>query len=348
MNQETALAQPTELRPISAALTKPQKAAVVIGVLGADAAGPLLEQMDEESLRRFATAMAHLKRIPAPVVERTVREFLVELEASDMTVNGGMKQARQMLQDYVAEATLTRIMDDVDAPSAHNVWKKLGHVDHQILADFLMREHPQTAAVVLSKLPPEQAAEILGRMEPDAARDMVVGMTRTKALDPDVVAAIGAAVTEDFLENYRGGGATFKAEERIGTIMTYTSGRIRQAVLGYLDTEKPELAEAVKASMFTFADIHTRVEKRDVSAIVRQVNQELLLKAMIGAQENAPETYDFILNSLSSRYAEQLREELGDFGKVKVREAEEAQNAVLKQVQTMDAAGEIKLIAIDD
>lgn len=344
MTTDTALTERPETMPVeSISLTPPQKAAIIIGILGSDAAGPILEQFDEASLRRFATAMSHMKRIPPALVEKTIHEFLVELSELDMTVRGGMKEARTMLQDYVAEATLARIMDDVVAPSATNVWQKLGHVKHEALAEFLMREHPQTAAVVLSKLPPEQSAEVLGRIDPEAAQTMVMGITRASTLEPNIVEAIGAAVSADFLENYRGD-ADFKPEDRIGTIMTYTSGRVRQSVLSFLDEQKPDLAQAVKASMFTFADIHIRVEKRDVAGLVRQINQDLLLKAMTGAKENAPETYEFVLSSVSSRLAEQLREELAEYPKVKIREAEEAQNAILRTVQAMEAAGELKLI----
>ncbi len=44
-------------------LTRAQKAAVILGILGTEAAGPILERMDEESLRSFASAMSRLRRI---------------------------------------------------------------------------------------------------------------------------------------------------------------------------------------------------------------------------------------------------------------------------------------------
>ncbi|MGD1927031.1 MAG: FliG C-terminal domain-containing protein [Paracoccaceae bacterium] len=130
--------------------------------------------------------------------------------------------------------------------------------------------------------------------------------------------------------------------------MNYTSGEIRQSVLDFLGEKQPEFLEAVKARMFTFADIQDRIEKRDITAIVRATAPEDLLKAMIGAQDTAPQTFEFIINSLSSRVAEQLREEMADAGKVKVREAEEAQNAMLKVIRAMEAAGELALIAVDE
>ena len=334
--------------PREPVLTGAQKAAIIIGIMGPDGAGVVLEQLDENSLRSFAAAMAQLRRVQPETVRNTVLEFLGELDRMDEMVNGGVGHARELLQDYVAEATLTRILDEIDMNSTQNVWKALASVDDQALAEFLSQEHPQTAAVVLSKLSAEHAAKILGRLDDDLARDMVYGLTRASALDSGVLDTIALSVGEDFLANQRTGGAAYKPAERIGTIMNYTRGDIRQSVLGFLDETQPELAEAVRATMFTFQDIHVRIERRDVSAIARGVEQETLIKALKGAEENAPDVFEFILSSISSRVAEQFREALGEIEKIKVREAEEAQNSVLKRIREMEAAGELKLIAIDD
>lgn len=338
----------TPVQVTFADLTQAQKAAIIIGILGPEGAGPLLEQMSEASLRNFAGAMSKLKHVEPELVHATIKEFLHELDRMDETVKGGLSRARDMLKDYVADSALTRILDDADAPSATNVWKKLETVDEQSLGEFLSREHPQTAAVVLSKLPAEQAARVLGRVEAEQARDMVFGLTKAATLDPSVIEAIGHSVSEDFLANLRVGSMGFKPAERIGTIMNYTTGEIRQAVLGFLDETQPELADAVKGSMFTFQDIPERVEKRDVAAIVRNVEQDQLLKALKGAEENAVPTRDFLLGSISSRMAEQFRETLSEMDKVKIREAEDAQNAVLKTIRDMETAGDLRLLSIED
>lgn len=329
-------------------LSRAQKAAIIIGILGAEAAGPILEQLDEGSLRKFARAMSRLRKVEPEVVNATILEFLTELDRMDKTVSGGLKHAKELLQDYVAEATLAGILEDVSLSSGSNVWKALGKIDDQALAEFLSQEHPQTAAVVLSKLSAEQAAKVLGRVETEQARDMVLGLTKASALDPGVIEAIGYSVSEDFLATRRSGGEAFKPAERIGTIMNYTRADVRQSVLGFLDETQPELCDAVKSTMFTFQDIHERVDRRDVAAIVRAMDQEILLRALKGAEENAPEVHEFILSSISSRVAEQLRESLGEIEKVKVRESEEAQNSFLKTIRTMESNGELKLVAIED
>jgi len=339
---------PRDPAPLAGTLNRPEKAAIILGVLGAEGAGPLLEQLDEGALRTFAGAMARLERIPPEAVAATISEFLAEIEAMDLSVSGGLSRARDMLQDYVNEATLARIMDDAESPSIHNVWQKLSKVDDTALTEFLCREHPQTAAVVLSKLPAEHSARIIGLMESGRACEIVMGLTRAAGLEANVVEAIGRSVSRDFLANQRDAGENYRPADRIGAIMNFTPGNTRQTVLDFLDKEDAELADLVKRKMFTFQDIPDRIEKRDIPTIVRAVDGEVFLKAMSGAAETAPETREYMLSSISSRVAEQVRADIAELGKVKVREAEEAQTAILKVIRDLQDTGDLKLIEQED
>ena len=329
------------------ALNRAEKAAVVLSVLGVERAGPILEQFSEGALRSFAIAMSRLGNIPPETVLAVITEFLADLDRHDLTVDGGIEEAREMLRDYVNEATLLRIMDDAVGPSASNVWQRLAKVDETALIDFLSHEHAQTAAVVLSRLSPEHAAQLLSGMEVEFARDVALGLGRAAALDPGVIEAIGLSLGRDFLAKQRGT-SPVRPAERIGSIMNFTTETVRRAVLGRFEEIDPDLAAEVKRRLFTFADIPTRLEARDVTAVVRAVDRETLLKALAGAADNAQKSADFLLASISSRVADQIREELADVGRVRTREAEDAQNAILKEIRALEKAGEITLLGEDD
>lgn len=339
---------PTQVATARQPLTRQQKAAIVIGALGPEAAGPLLEQLDEASLRGFAEGMAKLRRVEPDVVEEAIAEFMAALEHSGSTLQGGLTVARGMLEKHVNEATLMRILDDVDVPSIHNVWRKLGRVNETALADFLRREHPQTAAVVLSKLTADIAAKVLSRFDPDRARDIVIGITKTQSLDPAVIEAIGVSVSRDFLAGQKGEGARRNPAERIGAIMNFTAADIRNHVLDRIGESQPEFAEEIKRKMFTFEDIPQRVSGRDVSKLVRAVDEEVLLRALAGARSTAPEAADYVLSNISSRMADALRGALKDQGEVRRKDAEAAQNEIILKIRALVEAGELTLVVPDD
>ncbi|MEM1382411.1 MAG: FliG C-terminal domain-containing protein [Pseudomonadota bacterium] len=336
------------LQPGSEELTRQQKAAVILGVLGVDMASPILEQLDEGCLRSFAQAMSKLRRVEADTVRGVIAEFLAELEEHHNIVRGGVGTTRAVLEPIVNENTLNRLLDDVDAPSVNNVWKKLAKVSEEALADFLSREHPQTAAVVLSKMSSEHAARVLNKLTPERVRDIVVGITKTQSLDPHVIEAIGASVSRDFLSGHQHDGPRRNPAERVGGIMNYTTLEIRNFVLGHIEEHQPEFADEVKRKMFTFEDIPKRVETRDVAAIARNLDQETLLRALILAETNAQEVQDYVLGNISSRVAEQLREEMRAIGKVRKKDGEDAQTAFVRVIREMEGRGELKLVAPDE
>ncbi len=346
MSEPTVRSEPPP--PAPGRLTRQQKAAIILGVLGPERAGPLLERLDEQALRGFAEGMAQLRRIEPEVVTAVIREFLTELSRSETAVRGGLKVARAMLERHLDEGELLRILDDVDVPSVHNVWRKLGRVNEDALAEFLKREHPQTAAVVLSKLSAELAARILSRFDPDRARDVVLGITKTQSLDNKVIETIGASVSRDFLAGQNADGVKRDPAERVGAIMNFTAADIRNHVIEKIGESQPDFAEEIKRKMFTFEDIPARIEPRDVSAIMRLVDRESLLRALAGAQETAKEAAEYLLSNISSRMAEQLREELAEIGKVRRKDSEAAQAEVISLIRAMVDRGEIKLAVQED
>ncbi|MGF1445917.1 MAG: flagellar motor switch protein FliG [Pikeienuella sp.] len=330
------------------ALTRQQKAAIILGALGPDDAAPLLEGLDEAALRGFAEGMAQLGRIEPERVKAVIREFIGELSRSEAAVRGGLKIARGMLQRHLDEGQLIRILDDVDVPSVHNVWRKLGRVNEDALAEFLKREHPQTAAVVLSKLSAELAARILSRFDPERARDVVVGITKTQSLDHNVIETIGASVSRDFLAGQNADGPRRDPAERIGAIMNFTAADVRNHVITAISESQPEFAEEIKRKMFTFEDIPSRIETRDVPTILRMVDREVLLRALAGGMDTAKEATEFLLANISSRVAEQLREDLQELGKIRRKDGEAAQAELIGTIRALIDRGEIKLAVTDD
>jgi flagellar motor switch protein FliG len=329
-------------------LTRRQKAAVIIGVLGTEAAGPVLEQMDETSLRHFTHAMSGLNRIDASQVRATIAEFLSELEQDDESIRGGLAQARGLLEEHVAEGLLTRILDEAVSPSIHNVWQKLAKVSDEALADFLGREHPQTAAVVVSKFSPDHAARILNRLEPDLARDVVVGLSRAANLDPQIVEAIGDTMRHGFLTAHANQDQRTNPADRVGAIMNYTSPSIRDHILGQIETDQPEFADEIRRKMFTIEDIPARIPTRAVAVVVRSLDQATLLKALFVTKDSSPEVDDFIFSNISTRMSEQLREELGQITTVRRKEGERAQAEVIRVIRELVASGEIDLVEEDE
>jgi len=67
------LMQPTA--QIASPLKAPEKAAVIIGLLGAEYAAPIVEKIEDHHLRRFMKALGGLHDIPRETMLGAVAEF---------------------------------------------------------------------------------------------------------------------------------------------------------------------------------------------------------------------------------------------------------------------------------
>ena len=83
--------------------------------------------------------------------------------------------------------------------------------------------------------------------------------------------------------------------------------------------------------------------------MTKDSDEGVLVTAMAYATEgDFGMSTEFILSNMSGRMADQLREAIGDRGKVKTKEAEAAMSEVTKAVRELVELGEIELISEED
>lgn len=329
-------------RPLDAA----EKAAVILVVLGPEAAAPLLGRLGERPMRRFAGAVARLPEVPKDSVSAIVEDFLIAL-GDQAAVRGGLDEARRILGAILDEETLARVLEDIDARGGRSVWLRLGDAADGPLALWLGGEHPQVASVVIGKLRPEQAARLLERFEPAFAQDVVLRMSRTPTPDPAALEVLKATIERDFVTAIERTQGARKPTEIIAGLMNHVSAAARESFLTHMEAADPKLAQEVQRVMFTFADIASRVAARDVSKLVRAVDEAVLLTALKSAFAADDPSAEFILGNISRRLAERLREDLEALPEVRQKEGEAAQAEVVTAVRTLAKRGELKLVELD-
>jgi flagellar motor switch protein FliG len=95
----------------------------------------------------------------------------------------------------------------------------------------------------------------------------------------------------------------------------------------------------VRSQMFVFEDIVT-LDDRSVQLILRQVDTKDLAMALKGVRSEVREK---IMLNVSSRAADNLREEMERLGKVRLKSVEESQGAIVRVLRALEEAGQIVL-----
>ncbi|MCB1339171.1 MAG: flagellar motor switch protein FliG [Maritimibacter sp.] len=327
-------------------LTRKQKAAIIVRLLLAEGVKLHLTELPDDIQTELAQQMATMRFVDRVTLKTVIDEFVAEIEDVGLSFPGGLEGALNVLDGTISASTAARIRKAKGFSFTGDPWETIAGLDPERLLPVLAEESTEVAAVLLSKLKVSVAADLISRLPGPRARRVAYAVSLTGEIAPHVVERIGQSLAEQLdaqpIKAFADGPV-----ERVGAILNFTPGATRDDVLQGLDEADAAFAEEVRKAIFTFANIPDRIDPRDVAKITREVDQAVLITALAGAAPSMPEAVEFILEAISKRMADQIREEMTNLGAVKPKDAEAAMNEVVNAIRTLEAAGEILLIAGD-
>src|SRR6056297_590038 len=355
MSTSTPLARITPSRasgPASARLSRRQKAAIILRFLLNEGADIPLRDLPEQLQAQLTTQMGSMRYVDRSTLADVVAEFAAELEAMGLTFPRGVAGALTALDGRISPQTAARLRKEAGVRQFGDPWEQVRAAATDDLAKMITRESTEVAAVMLSKLDVARAAEPLGRLPGDQARRITYAVSQTGAVTPEAVDRIGlalAAQLHDVPETAFDDGPV----ERVGAILNFSAAATRDNLLTGLDETDQDFARLVRKAIFTFVHIPDRVAPMDIPRITREVDQKLLVTALSGAltgdlAADLSPVADFILDNMSKRMADALRDEIEELGSVKPRDAEAAMTQVINAIRRLEAAGELTLIKPSD
>ncbi|HEV7252951.1 MAG TPA: FliG C-terminal domain-containing protein [Mesorhizobium sp.] len=291
----------------SLALTRTQKAAVILVAMGKPAASRLLKFFKQEELRSLIDAARRLRTIPQTDLERIVSEFEAEFTEGAGLMDGG-DQIDAMLSETLSPEEVSAIMGGPKPAGASGpaaVWAEFEALDAGAAAALIFAEHPQTAALILSNLSPAAAAAVLAALDKER-RGLVIA--RMMGLSPASPAALRLVETDLGRKLKAGSGAkdASAGQARVASVLNEMDKSVLDAVMRHLeDAGTPGLA-GVRAKLFSFDDIALLPQKARV-ALFDGLSSELVTLALRGA---APELVEAALSALGARTRRMIEAEL--------------------------------------
>ncbi len=349
MSAAPALMQPgggSSLR--SAPLSRRAKAAIIVRLLLNDGADIPLEELPDELQAHLTKAMGSMRVVDHDTLQAVVAEFAEQVERIGLSFPGGMAGALSALDGKISPHTAARLRKEAGVREGGNPWARIRALDSDILVPVMEHESVEIAAVMLSKLDVAKAAALLGKLPGPRARQITYAVSKTGAISPDAVERIGLSLASQLdarpVSAFDDGPA-----ERVGAILNSTTSLTRDDVLTGLDESDQGFADAVRKAIFTFANIPERIAPRDIPRVLRDVDQGDLVTALAGAGSTGMEkTVDFILENMSARLADQLREEVAEAGTPKAADIDAAMSAIVSTIRAMEASGDLMLVSPDD
>ena len=144
------------------------KAAILLVVLGPEAAAQIYKHLDEATIELLTLEIANLRQIVPEVKHEVLKEAQEMLMAKEFMSQGGVDYARALLEGALGSERAQEILRRITASLQVRPFDFMRHTDATQVLGFIQGEHPQTVALILSYLTPEQAAAIRASGEPDS------------------------------------------------------------------------------------------------------------------------------------------------------------------------------------
>ncbi len=314
----------------------PQKAAIFMLALDAEHSKVLFEMMDDEEIRDLSSAMSNLGSIDSSLVEQLFVEFADQLSSGGSLVGTYDTTERLLLQSLGDQEKVNAIMEEIRGPAGRTMWDKLGHVNEQVLANYLKNEYPQTVAVVLTKIKPDHAAKVLSELPENLAMEVIMRLLQMETVQKDVLDGVEQTLRSEFMTNLARGQRQ-DSHEQMANIFNHFDRSTEDRLMGALEERKRESAERIKNLMFTFEDL-IRVDPAGIQVLLRQVEKDQLAMAMKGASDDMK---DLIFKNMSERAGKMMQEDMEAMGPVRLKEVEEAQAGIVNTAKSLSDAGEI-------
>ncbi len=327
------------MRKVTTEVGSRRKAAIMLTLLGAEAASLVIGQLSEEEIEMLALEIARLEKVTTEMREQIISEFHHMATAQEYISEGGMDQAKKMLEAALgndkAEMMLRKIMNAMQVVP----FEFLKRADPSQVLSFIQDEHPQTIALILAYMPMNQAASILSKLSPELRAEVAERIAMMEQTPPEVIRRV-----EQVLEK--------KVSSLINTEMTKAGGpkmlvdllnrvdrSTERLIIDNLCESNPELAETIKNMMFVFEDIVT-LDDRAIQAVLKEIDVKDLGTALKGV---SLEVQEKIYKNMSERAVNMLKEDMEFMGPVKLRVVEEAQQKFVAVIRRLEEAGEIQI-----
>lgn len=316
-----------------------QNAAILMMSLGEAEAAEVFKHLSPKEVQKLGEAIAKTKVITREKVDEVVEKFTRIAAAHSLLVSNSGDYVRSVLKlalgDDKAALLIDRILQGGDVSGIES----LKWMDPASVAEMLRNEHPQIVAAILVHLDFDQAADVIKLFNERQRNEVMLRVATMEGIQPSALKDLNEilfkvlAGGDKIRKSSLGGVKT--AAEMINLMGTAIEGVVIESIRNH----DPDLAQKIMDKMFVFDDVN-KLDDKAIQLILKEVATDALTVALKGAQ---PGLKDKFLANMSTRAAENLREDLESRGPMRLSEVEAQQKEILKVVRRLADEGTIVL-----
>jgi flagellar motor switch protein FliG len=320
-----------------------RKAAILLMSLPQEEAAKLLAMLKPKQVEAVSIEIAKLGRLTGDEQEGVLNEFAEANPTALGSDLGGIDAAKALVEKALGKGA-NDTLDNVRQSIESLPFGFLKRVDPQNLITFIIDEHPQTIAVILSHLPPKYGAGIIEHLPADRQLAVIRRVANMGQTSPEVIheveRGLETRMSSVMSQSYEKAGGV----QSVAEMLNVTGRATERALLENLAQEDPDLVAEIRRLMFVFEDI-SKLSDKDVQQVLKNVENSQWAMALKNATE---ELKAKILGNMSQRAAQMLKEEMQYLGPTRLSEVEGIQQQIVDVVRRLEDSGDINTHGSDE
>jgi flagellar motor switch protein FliG len=316
-----------------------EKASILLLSLSEEDAAQILKFLEPKQVQVLGSAMAAMDDMTQNKISAVHKHFIDEIQNYSTIGFKSEDFVRRALIAALGEDKAAHLLDQILAGSGAKGLESLKWMDSKQVANIIRNEHPQIQTIVMSYLEPEQSAEILTQFPEKVRLDLLMRVANLEEVQPAALQELNEIMEKQFAGQAGAQAAKMGGMKSAANIMNYLDTNIEGQLMEAIREQDEEMSQQIQDLMFVFDNL-IDVDDRGIQAILREVQQETLMRAIKGADENLREK---ITKNMSKRAAAMLLDDLEAMGPVRLSEVEIAQKEVLSITRRLADAGEVVL-----
>lgn len=315
------------------------KAAILLLSLSEEDAAQILKHLEPKQVQKVGMAMAALDDLSQSKISAVHNLFIEQIQSFSTIGFQSEDFIKKALTAALGEDKAASLIDQIVMGSGAKGLDSLKWMDSKQVANIIRNEHPQIQTIVLSYLEPEQSAEILAQFPEKVRLDLTMRIANLEEVQPAALQELNEIMEKQFAGQAGAQAAKMGGLKAAADIMNYLDTNVEGQLMDSIREHDEEMSQQIQDLMFVFENLMD-VDDRGIQAILREVQQDVLMKAIKGTDEALK---DKILGNMSKRAAEMLADDLEAMAPVRISEVEAAQKEVLSTARRLSDSGEIQL-----
>lgn len=315
------------------------KAAILMLSLSEEDAAQIFRNLQPKQVQKLGMRMADTSDFDQDAVNAVHKTFLADITKHSNIGLGSGDFVRNALVAALGEDKANNLVDQIAMGTGSHGLDSLKWMDARQVATIIQNEHPQIQTIVLSYLEPEQSAQILSQFPEPVRLDLIMRIATLEEVQPAALQELNEIMEKQFAGSAGAQTAKIGGLKSAANIMNYLDTTTETQLMQAIETQDKEMGAQIQDLMFVFENLGD-VDDRSIQTLLREVPNEILEKALKGADDALREKF---FKNMSSRASAAMKEDLASMGPTKLSDVEAAQKEILAIAHKLADAGQIML-----